>query len=92
MKRVLFEIAFNGENYHGWQIQDNATSIQELITKSINIIIKSENVINIIGCGRTDKGVHAEKFYFHVDLPVNIDLNSESNERILSLLDSFFNL
>ena len=66
MKRVLFEIAFNGENYHGWQIQDNATSIQEHITKSINIIIKSENVINIIGCGRTDKGVHAEKFYFHV--------------------------
>ena len=75
MKRVLFEIAFNGENYHGWQIQDNATSIQEHITKSINIIIKSENVINIIGCGRTDKGVHAEKFYFHLDLPVNIDLN-----------------
>ena len=75
MKRILFEIAFNGENYHGWQIQDNAITIQECIEKSINKIIKSESIINIIGCGRTDKGVHAEKFYFHVDLPKNIDLD-----------------
>ena len=33
-------------------------------SKSINKIIKSESVINIIGCGRTDKGVHAENFIF----------------------------
>ena len=36
MKRVLFEIAFNGKNYHGWQIQENALTVQEIIEEKCN--------------------------------------------------------
>lgn len=69
MKRYLFEIVFNGENYHGWQVQDNAITVQELIQQSIQTLNSGLKTINIVGCGRTDKGVHAEQFFFHVDLP-----------------------
>ena len=76
MKRVLFEIAFNGENYHGWQIQENAITIQEIIQEKLTVLIKPFNQINLVGCGRTDKGVHAEQFFFHVDLPDNINYDN----------------
>ena len=68
MQRVLFEIAFNGENYHGWQIQKNALTVQEIIEEKLNILLKPIIKISILGCGRTDKGVHSEQFFFHVDL------------------------
>ena len=76
MKRVLFEIAFNGKNYHGWQIQENATTIQEIIQEKLSVLIRPFNDINLVGCGRTDKGVHAEQFFFHVDFPDDIDYNN----------------
>ena len=76
MKRVLFEIAFNGKNYHGWQIQENATTIQEIIQEKLSVLIRPFNDINLVGCGRTDKGVHAEQFFFHVDFPDDIDYDN----------------
>ena len=76
MKRVLFEIAFNGENYHGWQIQENAITIQEIIQEKLSVLIRPFNDINLIGCGRTDKGVHAEQFFFHVDFTDDIDYDN----------------
>lgn len=69
MKRYLFEIIFNGRNYHGWQIQENAITVQDLIQQSMLALNSSLPIVNVTGCGRTDKGVHAEQFYFHVDLP-----------------------
>jgi len=75
MKRYLFEIVFNGKNYHGWQIQQNAITVQQLIDQSIKTLIPNLLEINIVGCGRTDKGVHAEQFFFHVDLPFVSDVN-----------------
>ena len=75
MKRYFFEIVFNGKNYHGWQIQQNAITVQQLIDQSIKILIPNLLEINIVGCGRTDKGVHAEQFFFHVDLPTISDVN-----------------
>jgi tRNA pseudouridine38-40 synthase len=50
-------IQYDGTNYAGWQIQQNAVSVQEIITKSIKQILQDE--INLIGSGRTDTGVHA---------------------------------
>lgn len=50
-------IQYDGTNYAGWQIQQNAVTVQQKITESINIILQ-ENV-NLIGSGRTDTGVHA---------------------------------
>jgi tRNA pseudouridine38-40 synthase len=66
MQRYFIELAYNGKNYNGWQIQDNAPSVQQTINKAISIVLQMK--INIVGCGRTDTGVHARQFFAHFDL------------------------
>lgn len=63
--RYFLELSYRGTNYHGWQIQPNGNSIQEEVTKAISIILR-EN-IQIVGAGRTDKGVHATQMFAHFD-------------------------
>ncbi len=63
--RYFLELAYNGKNYHGWQIQPNAISVQEKLNDCIGKILREE--INIVGCGRTDTGVHATYFVAHFD-------------------------
>ena len=65
--RYFFEIAYDGSNYHGWQKQDNAVSVQEIIAKNIAKFLNVQD-IDVVGCGRTDAGVHARQFFFHLDL------------------------
>lgn len=65
-QRYLIELAYDGANYAGWQIQSNATTIQETIEEALSKIYRQK--ISIVGCGRTDAGVHASQYYFHVDL------------------------
>jgi tRNA pseudouridine38-40 synthase len=64
--RYFLEIAYDGTNYHGWQIQPNATSVQEVVTKCLNVLLK-QNDLSLMGCGRTDTGVHASQFFIHFD-------------------------
>lgn len=64
--RYFLEIAFNGTAYHGWQIQKNATSVQEILNKALSTILRQE--IETVGCGRTDSGVHAKQLFAHFDL------------------------
>jgi len=66
MKRYFFQIAFVGTNYSGWQRQPNAPTVQQCIEESLLKVLKHD--IGIVGCGRTDAGVHASDFYFHLDL------------------------
>ncbi len=57
MRNIKITIEYDGTNYHGWQIQPNATTIQAAIQDALAKIIKTE--VQIIGAGRTDTGVHA---------------------------------
>ncbi|MBC8319735.1 MAG: tRNA pseudouridine(38-40) synthase TruA [Bacteroidetes bacterium] len=66
MQRYFIKLAYNGANYHGWQIQENAHSVQVEIIEKLSVLL-NENV-SIIGCGRTDTGVHAREFYAHFDV------------------------
>lgn len=59
------ELSFDGTNYHGWQVQPNATSVQSTLENALGILLKQP--INIIGAGRTDTGVHASYFVAHFD-------------------------
>lgn len=70
--RYFIELAYKGTNYHGWQYQPNAVTIQELITKALTTVLKYE--IELVGAGRTDAGVHAKQFYAHMDVlePINV--------------------
>ena len=67
MTRYFFEISYNGKNYHGWQRQANSVSVQETIESCFSKLYSNKD-IGIIGCGRTDAGVHAKQYFFHVDL------------------------
>ncbi|PTR00045.1 tRNA pseudouridine38-40 synthase [Mucilaginibacter yixingensis] len=65
--RFFIELAYKGTNYHGWQIQPNAVSVQELLNKALSTILRAP--IDVTGCGRTDTGVHATEFFAHFDTP-----------------------
>ncbi len=63
--RYKIELAYNGSRYHGWQIQPNAITVQEVLNKCLSLMLKTP--IETLGCGRTDTGVHASHFVAHFD-------------------------
>lgn len=72
--RYFVKLAYNGTNYHGWQCQPNASSIQETLNTAFSIIFNVE--INIMGAGRTDTGVHAQEMFAHFDFENNFDIQN----------------
>lgn len=70
--RYFLEFAYKGTNYHGWQYQPNATSVQETLNKALSTIFKKE--IDVVGAGRTDAGVHAKQMFAHFDCDLAIDV------------------
>lgn len=69
--RYFIEFAYKGTNYHGWQLQPDAISVQEVLTKATNLILKDS--FELVGAGRTDAGVHAAQMFAHFDSEVLID-------------------
>lgn len=63
--RYFILLAYNGSPFHGWQIQPNAISVQEVLNNAISTLLGEK--INLVGCGRTDTGVHAKQFVAHFD-------------------------
>jgi tRNA pseudouridine38-40 synthase len=63
--RYFAHIQYRGGKYAGWQRQPNANSVQSECEHALSTIFREE--ISIMGCGRTDAGVHAKDFYFHFD-------------------------
>lgn len=59
-KNVKLFITYDGTDYHGWQMQENAVTVQECITKAAEKIFAQK--ISVNGCSRTDSGVHANEF------------------------------
>ena len=72
--RYFIKLAYNGNNYHGWQYQPNAASVQETLNKAVSVILNTE--INLMGAGRTDTGVHAKEMYAHFDFEKPFDIKS----------------
>ena len=64
--RYFIEIAYNGKNYHGWQMQPDEVTVQDVLEKAMTTILRKE--IKVMGAGRTDAGVHATGQIAHVDL------------------------
>jgi tRNA pseudouridine38-40 synthase len=75
-------LAYKGTNYHGWQYQPGAVSVQETINKSLSILLKTN--IDIVGAGRTDTGVHAKQMFAHFDSEVELKEN-----QLIQKLNSF---
>lgn len=70
MKRVLLKIAYDGTNYHGWQLQNNAVTVAGVLEKSLERLLGVKTLVT--GCSRTDSGVHANEFFCHLDCEDNI--------------------
>jgi tRNA pseudouridine38-40 synthase len=68
MQRYFVQVSYRGTAYNGWQFQPNAPSVQETIERCFSKVF-GNTTIPIVGCGRTDAGVHAKSYFFHVDLP-----------------------
>jgi len=64
-QRYFIKLSFDGTRYHGWQVQPNALSVQQVLNNDISLLTGED--INVTGCGRTDTGVHAREFYAHFD-------------------------
>ena len=63
--RYFIEVSYNGSNFHGWQIQPNAITVQETIEEAFSTLLKKQ--IKLTAAGRTDSGVHATQMYAHFD-------------------------
>lgn len=65
-QRYFIELSYDGTPYHGWQVQPNASTVQEYLDKALTTYFRQQ--VSTLGCGRTDTGVHATQFYAHFDL------------------------
>ncbi len=70
--RYFLQIAYLGTRYHGWQIQQNATTVQGVIQTCLAQVLRRP--VQIVGSSRTDTGVHARQQCAHVDLPHATDI------------------
>lgn len=68
MPRYFLEVAYKGTNYSGFQVQQNANSIQSEVEKALQVFFKQ--AVQLTGSSRTDAGVHALQNYFHFDADI----------------------
>jgi len=71
MQRYFLKLAYKGAAYHGWQFQPNAVTVQQVLENALSMFLHDS--ISLIGCGRTDTGVHARLFYAHFDAETVFD-------------------
>ena len=72
MHRYFLKLAYDGSDFFGWQTQINELTVQDELTKVLRLTLNDDE-IKLTGCGRTDAGVHASKFYAHFDIAKAID-------------------
>lgn len=70
---IALILSYDGTAYHGWQIQKNAISVQETVTRAIQSVLGQ--AVTLSGVGRTDAGVHARRYVanFHADCAIPMD-------------------
>ncbi len=69
--RYFMQLSYHGADFHGWQIQPNAISVQGELGKAISVLLGQDTYV--LGCGRTDTGVHASYFVAQFDTDVTFD-------------------
>lgn len=80
--RYFLDIAYEGTAFHGWQVQDNANTVQAEINKALTTILRMPTAC--LGSGRTDTGVHATHQIAHFDVDFDID-----QDHLIFKLNSF---
>ncbi len=95
MKRVKLIVAYDGTNYHGWQLQPNGLSIEAVLNDALSSLLREP--VAVIGASRTDSGVHAlgnvavfdtenrmpaEKISFALNQRLPEDIRIQSSEEV----------
>ena len=71
MMRYVVWFAYDGTRYHGWQIQPNGVTVQQVLQEALSRLLKTD--ITVVGAGRTDSGVHARQMAAHFDVEQALD-------------------
>ncbi len=74
-RNIMLTLRYDGTNYHGWQMQENAVTVQQVLTEAVERITSQKVSIN--GCSRTDSGVHANMFC------CNFRTDADTTEKVL---------
>lgn len=73
-QRYFIVFAYDGTDFHGWQVQPNAVSVQQRLNEALTTLLRQP--ITTIGAGRTDTGVHALMMVAHFDLAADCQLDT----------------
>ncbi|MBQ5590399.1 MAG: tRNA pseudouridine(38-40) synthase TruA [Clostridia bacterium] len=74
MSKYLMKIMYDGTEYHGWQVQENALTVQQKVQDAFESFLGFRP--NVTGCSRTDSGVHAKEYCFHFECDSNMSEQS----------------
>jgi tRNA pseudouridine38-40 synthase len=83
MSRYVIQLAYDGSDYCGWQVQPNQKTVQASLNNAFSLLLRQP--ILVTGCGRTDTGVHASYYVAHFDTDISFDCN-----QLINKLNSFF--
>lgn len=81
MRKLVITIQYDGSRYHGWQVQSNALTVQEVFQNAVERVFGER--LDVKGCSRTDAGVHANMYVLSIDTDMNI-----SNDGVVFALNS----
>jgi tRNA pseudouridine38-40 synthase len=82
-QRIFLELAFNGTQYHGWQVQPNAIAVQQKLNEALAILLRRP--VETTGAGRTDTGVHARQLFVHLDILTQAPQSAEEGAENLHI-------
>lgn len=71
--RYFVTLAYKGTAYHGWQKQPNGISVQQVLEEAFSLMLRQ--AVEVVGCGRTDSGVHASYYVLHFDFAAPLPEN-----------------
>lgn len=71
MSRYFIYFSYDGAAYHGWQVQPNAITVQQVLEDALSKLMRQP--VPLVGAGRTDSGVNAACMVAHADFPCEID-------------------
>lgn len=83
--RYFIFVSYKGTSYHGWQVQPNGITVQQILDEALSVILDEK--ISTTGAGRTDTGVHALVFCAHFDsVATELDIRKNFIYRLNSYL------
>ncbi|HUH46171.1 MAG TPA: tRNA pseudouridine(38-40) synthase TruA [Arenibacter sp.] len=72
--RYFVQFSYHGKRYHGWQIQPNAVTVQQVLQEALSLILRK--AVHLTAAGRTDAGVHARQMFAHFDFMGEVEVDS----------------